>query len=141
MTIERLDALTSDGRIVPVTLEVADAAPWSIGAQGEGMPTERFAGADLFDALTGLRRALDRHGTALLCAGARPDVYPSGMSRSMGSGRLASRSEIGRPADPHPVDIFAPATADQVDTVDAQIAYRQCWIESLRRIAHDAALS
>lgn len=141
MTIERLDALTSDRRTVPVTLEVADAAPWTISVRAEGMPAEPFAGTDLFDALTSLRRALEQQGLLLLCAGARPDVHPSGMSRSMGSGRLVNRSDIGKPAEPQPIDIFAPATPDQVDTVDAQIAYRQRWTESLRRIVDDATVS
>ncbi len=45
-----------------------------------------FEDRDLFEALTQLRSALEAVGAGLLCQGARREVYPSGMSRSMSSG-------------------------------------------------------
>lgn len=53
-------------------------------------------------------------------------VPPSGMSRSMGRGRKANVMRLGEPADEAGlVDIFDPAEATQVGTVDERIKFRK----------------
>lgn len=97
------------------------------------MQQREFSGDDLFDALVKLRTQLERHGCQLLCKGARPDVFPSGMSRSMGGGRQAYIMRLGKPARMEDlVDIFDFAAAEQVDVVDAQKEFREKWINSLQ---------
>jgi hypothetical protein len=90
-----------------------------------------FEGSDLFDALMSLRKQLEGAGFRLLCAGARRDVYPSGMARSMGNARKAYIFELGKPAT-ELVDIFAEARPEQVGTVDEQQRFRQQWMTSLK---------
>ena len=71
----------------------------------------------------------------LSAAGARPDVTPLGMSRSMSGGRKAYIAHLGRPADRRTemVDIFDPAEASEVGTTHQQRAYFQAWTASLRQ--------
>ena len=59
----------------------------------------------------------------LLCAGARPDIFPSGMSRGMGDGRKAYITRLGQPAlRTGLVDIFDDAELDAVRTIEEQTA-------------------
>jgi hypothetical protein len=47
------------------------------------------SGNDLFEALCNLRLELEKAGVRLCVAGARTDVYPSGVAREMGLGQVA----------------------------------------------------
>jgi hypothetical protein len=60
---------------------------------------------DLFEALADLRQSLEEQGIRLFCNGARTDVWPSGMSRSMSGGRKAYVLRLGTHARDL-VDIF-----------------------------------
>lgn len=86
-----------------------------------------FVGGDLFDAMIALREELETVGGKLLCAGARRDVWPSGMSRSMGSARKAYVLELGKPGVIL-VDIFEPAEPANIGTVKEQSDFRQRWV-------------
>jgi hypothetical protein len=69
--------------------------------------TYRATGFDLFDSLVSLRGALEADDLLICVEGARSDVYPSGMSRQMGTGRGAYRHVVGRRPDRGDlVDIF-----------------------------------
>lgn len=127
----RIDALSADGRVESMVLTPSAGPPWRLAVRGLGMSGEAFEGEDLFGALVALRKHLERLGWRLLCAGARRDVYPSGMARGMGSARTAYVTEIGKPALDL-VDIFGEALPEQVGTVDEQQLFRQEWIASLR---------
>jgi hypothetical protein len=62
---------------------VATDPPWSLALE---LPDGSLAEArrpDLFTALIMLREQLEDTGRLLCCQGARPDVYPSGMSAQM----------------------------------------------------------
>jgi hypothetical protein len=67
--------------------------------------TACFTELDLYKAMQSLREHLEAKGYQLLCAGARPDVMPSAMSRSMGGGRQAYVLRPGKQAT-ELVDIF-----------------------------------
>jgi hypothetical protein len=90
----------------------------------------RFEASDIFEALVAVRRSFEERGCRLLCAGARPDVWPSGMGRSMARGRKAYVTRLGSPAKLEAlVDIFDPATTELVGTVEEQRAFHEKWFE------------
>jgi hypothetical protein len=91
-----------------------------------------FSETDLYKAMQTLREYLEARGCQLLCVGARRDVVPSGMSRSMSGGRKAYVVRIGKPATDL-VDIFDYAEPGLVvGTVKAQRDYVDAWFASLR---------
>jgi hypothetical protein len=128
----RIKAVLPSGAIEEVAISPSCSPPWTLNFSGLGMRDHTFSGTDLFGALVALRRHLEGMGYRLLCAGARRDVYPSGMARAMGSARKAYVFELGKPAQ-DVVDIFAQAQLEQVGTVDEQEQFRQEWIGSLRK--------
>ena len=80
-------------------------------------------GVDLFDALMQVRRQLEADGRIPCVAGARLDVYPSGMSRQMSGGRQAYVHVHGRRPDRDDlVDIFESADPADVGTIEQQRA-------------------
>lgn len=87
------------------------------------------SGDDLFDAMRALRVQLESRGLLLMCAGARVDAWPSGMSRDMSRARRVYINRIGQPSQNH-VDIFAECDADQVGTVEAQQKHYDSWVKS-----------
>lgn len=87
-------------------------------------------GGDCFDALIEARRHLESQGVLVCVEGARKDVWPSGMARSMGGGRKAYRMTLGKQAlKSDLVDIFAEAQTPS--SIADQEAYRRAWFDSL----------
>jgi hypothetical protein len=90
-----------------------------------------FRNADFFACLIDLRRMVEKEGGLVLCQGARKDVFPSPKMRSSGS-MAAYSLELTKPASERGrVRIFDPATADEVASVDEQLAFYDQWLESL----------
>lgn len=88
---------------------------------------------DCFAALVELRRGLEATGRLLVCNGSSLDVYPSGMSRSMGAGQKAYRLTMGRQAlTADLVSIFETAPDVRPSRVDEQAAFFERWVASLR---------
>jgi hypothetical protein len=115
-----------------VRFEVSGAPPWWIAFCDLDGVQQRFEAADLFDALSAAREYFDARGCALLCAGARRDVWPSRMSRSMGGGRKAYITELGKQARRAClIGIFDHAAPETIGTVEEQRAYHRDWIDSL----------
>lgn len=88
---------------------------------------------DFFGAMCSIRKVLEEEGALLRCYGASKNVYPSGMSRSMGSGDKAYKMTMGAPSKlTDLVSIFD--TGPDVDpaTIAEQEAFHDAWIESLR---------
>jgi hypothetical protein len=96
-------------------------------------------GRDLFDAFCALRLQLEPLGMRICVSGARLDVHPSGMSRSMGGGQMAY--ELGKPGKigrlwrfhvrrrPPLVYIFSPAPCELVVSVAEQERYFEEWVD------------
>jgi hypothetical protein len=84
-----------------------------------------FTATDVFECLTQLRLELAKHGCKPLCAGARLDVYLSGMHRDMGSGLSAQIMSLGSEVDwkELQVGIFDYAEPDLVASVEEQWNY------------------
>lgn len=141
MNIES-DQLESE--IITITLQWGDARPeqchaavdewepYRIALQDGRFAGRSFEGYDLFEALIALRRAVDAEGGLILCAGARVDVFPSPMARDMGPARRAYILTLGKPGRTEDlVDIFEPAEAAQIGSVEAQAEYYESWTKSL----------
>ena len=104
---------------------------WQIRLENFEENATRFSETDLYKAMQALREYLEARGCQLLCAGARPDVVPSAMSRSMGGGRQAYVVRLGsQPTEL--VDIFDYAEPALVGTVQQQREYVEAWCASLR---------
>lgn len=87
-------------------------------------------GGNCFDALIEVRRRLESQGFLVCVEGARKDVWPSGIARSMGGGRKAYRMTLGKQAlKSDLVDIFAEAQAPS--SIADQEAYRRALFDSL----------
>jgi hypothetical protein len=127
--VRTIRARHSDGSVEDCSLEIDG---WELIFSGGGMRLQRFADRDLFEAFLSLRKTLEEKGIQLLCAGARPEAFPSGMSRDMGGGRKAYITKIGSPASAL-VDIFEDAEAGMVGTVSQQLSFHQQWVQSLGR--------
>lgn len=126
-----LHLMNPDGSLTVLEVSPTSTPPWALTVNGGDFHERRFVGDDLFGALIALRQDLEQRGGKLLCAGARRDVYPSGMSRSMGGARQAYFIKLGEPATVL-VDIFDRADASDVGTIDEQSAYKARWAASLR---------
>jgi hypothetical protein len=116
-----LTAASRDGRSEVIRLGIDDPAGSSIRLVRAGGEETVHAGVDLFECLQGVRRHLESEGLLVCCQGARPGVFPSGMSRQMSNGRYAYPLRRDPPlTDADLVDIFAPAEISEVGTVDDQ---------------------
>lgn len=88
---------------------------------------------DFFDALCQIRLQLEREHLIPFCYGASLNVFPSGMSRSMGAGLRAYRLTIGRQAlTKDLVSIFDSGPDVIPASVAKQEEYFNDWIESLK---------
>jgi hypothetical protein len=131
--IKVIQARHPDGTKEECSVEISNGPDWKRLFSGVGLENRLFTGNDLFAAFISLRRALEESGIKLLCAGFRPDVYPSGMSRSMGGGRKAYVTKLGQPARSAPVDIFDFSDAELIGSVSEQQAFHDQWVASLQK--------
>jgi hypothetical protein len=106
----------------PTTFELRYGTADPVLVELEDPSGRRFSAesTDLFNALLALRRELEPRGIRLCIAGARADVWPSGMAGQMGAGRSAYQHVKGR--RPQLVDILSPAPCSEVASVEAQLA-------------------
>ena len=88
---------------------------------------------DYFDALRQIRLNLDTERLIPFCYGASLNVFPSGMSRSMGSGLKAYRLTVGHPAlTKDLVSIFDSGHDVIPASVANQKQYFDDWIQSFK---------
>jgi len=81
-----------------------------------------------------IRRSLEQSSWHLLCYGASKNVYPSGMSRGMGSrGHMAYKLQFGQQARMADlVNIFDTGPDVQPASVAEQQEYFEEWLRSLK---------
>jgi len=120
------------GGVEDWTLEVYDAPDYdALTLRSPGSAEWTAAGADLFDALLGLRRQVEPAGIRLCCNGSRRDVWPSQLLRAMSDGGSAYVLRKGRrPTSRHLVEILAPADCALVVSIEEQRAYVEKWWRS-----------
>ncbi|MFG3702112.1 hypothetical protein ACGF5C_30075 [Micromonospora sp. NPDC047620] len=116
-----LNIVDGAGRTAKSTVAIYDAAPARVVLTSGDLVLEE-EGLDLLVCLLGIRRRLEVDGFNLCCQGARPDVWPSGLLRQFSNGRfgyvLASGTTGGALEE---VDLFAPADAKEIGTVEQQL--------------------
>jgi hypothetical protein len=126
-------ALVRAGRHEPATIEVIEEASGRIRLIFRGADLNLEAESDdCFSALQDVRRVLKKDELAAYCYGSSRNVFPSGLSRSMGDGRKAYKLSLGkqgRMADL--VDIFAVGPDIELASVEDQEEFFQQWIASL----------
>jgi hypothetical protein len=126
--------LASDGTTKECTIEFVSNNSRLVLSGAEFSPIA-VEGADLFESLIKLRLALEPDGFKVLCAGARKDVHPSGMSRQMSGGRKAYIHRFGSHSSPADlVDIFDDVDVEHVGTVLQQEEFQRKWIDSLKQV-------
>lgn len=88
---------------------------------------------DYFDALCDIRRRMWAEGLIPFCYGASLNVYPSGMSRSMGGGLKAYRLTKGRQAlMADLVGVFSEGPDIIPASVELQQEFFEEWLRSLQ---------
>ncbi len=132
-----VEVIEAAGGVSVGELQVWEEAPGNAGAVLVrlvlGGEVVQAVAEECFAALVVIRRALEAAGRLLVCNGSSLDVYPSGMSRSMGAGQKAYRLTMGRQAlMADLVSIFETAPGVRPSRVDEQAAYFEEWIASLR---------
>jgi hypothetical protein len=121
---EEIDLQTIDaaGLVHHVTICLSDPSTALIALIDAHSRTE-FSGTDYLDCLSQARRQLELDGRLLCCQGARLNVHPSGQLRQFTNGRQAYvRHWEPWSEGTETVDIFAPAPAGDVATLDDQRA-------------------
>lgn len=94
------------------------------------------SGTDFFEALLSLRRQIEPEGMRLNVYGASRNVWPSGMSRSMGLGLKAYRMTKGKQAlSQDLVSIFASGPDVEVVSIAEQEQFKNEWFASLGAVA------
>lgn len=100
------------------------------------------SGQDFFEALCEVRRTLELGGRRLLCAGARRNVYPSAMQRQWTQGRRAYvLGGVPKGEKPPVVDIFWPAGAEDVVSVEEQHVWYIRWLRPLAARSSNSVLT
>jgi hypothetical protein len=123
-----------DGTISKCAIELSVSSTFKLVFSGIDLETQEFFGEDFFDALIGLRLELEKRWIQLLCAGSRPDVWPSGMGRDMSGGRKAYVTHMDAPSrESDLVDIFDYADPASVGSVAEQKAFHEEFTRSVRK--------
>ncbi len=106
----------------------------NLNFSGLDLDKQEFSAGDTFANLCELRLELEKIGAQALCAGARIDVWPSGMSRGMGSGaRAYITRRTGPSSQEDNINIFDYAPPELVGSVVQQTEFHKVWRESMRK--------
>jgi len=121
------------GQTEDCQVDFSPMAPFRLIARSPALGTVETQGDSLFAALTQLRIDAEAAGCRLLCNGARLNAYPSRMSSEMGGGRKVYVLRSGHQARRSDmVDIFEPASIEDIATVQEQREFYAAWIRSLQ---------
>jgi hypothetical protein len=111
---------------------VSEAGAIAMTARAASIGMVSIKANDVFGALVNLRLQLESRGRLLLCNAARKDAYPSRMLLEMGGGRKSYVLHQGKQATKMDlIDVFEPATYEQVGTVAEQRRGYEEWLRSL----------
>jgi hypothetical protein len=129
MTITKtLQILLTDGSIESGTVTASGIQPCQLSYVGIEMGELEFSDVDYWGALRELRLYLEARGARALCNGARTDVSPSGLTRSMTGGLSAYITRMNAPSSQEDrVNIFDYAQPELVGTVQQQENFHLEW--------------
>ena len=106
-------------------------APWKISINISNKFNFCAEGRDLFEALQKVRNEASKFGLTLLCNGARLNVYPSPMMRSMGGAAMAYTLTLGEQAQRKNIVCIFDNTEEPISTPKEQDEFYQRWLKSL----------
>jgi hypothetical protein len=133
-----VNGIDDKGRILDGEFEAWEVSPADpdqimIRLHLADLETKRSAD-DFFTAMVGIREVLDARGIRLMNYGASLNIYPSPMSRSMGSGEKAYRLRMGEQAKSGDlVSIFETGPDVKPSTVYDQEQFYRDWLASLKK--------
>lgn len=109
-----------------------DFDPATVSLSFEGRNIEASGVNDYFEGFCEIRKELEKEDIYPLCLGSSMDVYPSGMSRSMGGGMKGYRLSLGKQARMTDlVSVFEASKEVTPSKVTDQTDYFKKWIQSL----------
>lgn len=121
------------GKVFPAYISYMEHPPWKVSLVMGDLVNIESGGDDLFEALVNVRIEAEKFGILTLCNGARKDVYPSAMSRSMGGGVMAYKLEKGKQARRSDmINIFESCDESQIASPTDQRRFYESWLESLK---------
>jgi len=121
-----------DGVIHPATISWGwEDGGWVVSIASAALDGAEARADDAFEALCLLREELEPLGWRLGVAGAQVDVWPSGMARDQGGGRIAYR--LAATGVTGTVGTFEPVDPATVVTVMEQRAESDRLFEAIRR--------
>ncbi len=107
---------------------------WSVRVESSEFDAIEKVADDAFEALCQVREQLEPKGWRLGMAGARADVWPSGMARDQGGGLQAYR--LTEQGAGELVDTFTPVDPATVTTLAEQKAETERLFDEMRRRSH-----
>jgi hypothetical protein len=127
-TLRLLKIQNEQGFVIDSQIEYSSSSwrKWTLEFKSPITEKLSFTEVDVFECLTQLRIELSKYGYKPLCAGARLDVYPSGMDRDMGNGLVAeviSSEPANDWKDVQHIGIFDYAEPDLIVSVEEQLNY------------------
>lgn len=120
-----------EGEIAKITSETTeDNCKVEFHYRGKTISSEDF---DCFSAFSRIREILEKEDLIPFCYGASLNVYPSGMCRDMGRGKIAYKNKMGRQTSR---DDLVPIFEEGADVIPASVKnqreYFEEWLESLK---------
>jgi hypothetical protein len=132
MTEHRVFLIGGDDEETATLTETTVEGRCLLSCEYRGMVLEASA-SDFFKALCDIRLRLEADGLIPFCYGASLNVYPSGMARDMGLGRVGYKLTMGRYARKQDlVSIYAEGPDVIPATVVRQREYFDQWLASER---------
>lgn len=104
---------------------------WTVSMESTAFDTIEARADDAFEALCIVREHLEPHGWRIGVVGAQIDVWPSGMARDQGGGKVAYRMTLDGAQES--VSTFEPTDPATVTTVTEQRAEADRLFEGIRR--------
>ncbi|MEM9446869.1 MAG: hypothetical protein AAGA18_16130 [Verrucomicrobiota bacterium] len=133
---KEVSLLTQDNKSIEAKLLIYEESPENPELVQIGIISEFFSGEktgeDFFSVLCEIRKELENQGLRIKCYGASRNVYPSGMSRSMGYGEKAYKLTIGKQAKMQDlVSIFDDGQDVIPVNINEQESFFDQWAKSL----------
>jgi len=125
--------ILNHGMMEDALIVYSEVEPWEVTLEADDNIKLSAISDDLFNALIDVRLKCSEYDINLLCNGARKDVFPSSMSKSMGGGLFAYKLTLGKQAKRSDVvNIFEPTNEHNlIATPDEQRAFYKEWLASL----------
>jgi len=120
------------GKKTTSTLSYSTEAPWTLSIQTEDIFNVNIESDDLFNAFKEARVKAEKIDLFFLCNGARENVYPSSMTRSMAGGIAAYTLTMGKPASRKDLIKIFDGTNEPIASPEEQDKFYANWINSLK---------